>query len=163
MLYSRTLLFIHSVYNSLYLLIPNSQSIPPPRPNVCCFKPVNQCINNFLCINRKRIQVSSYSFSWLFGVLRTTFLSRNHLGLEEASWPSFVPYLVAACLWWLTDTEVQSWASCLHLEQLWRAIPAFKLPVGRSGASGLVQFNFSSCQFCWPYPLTDGLPESRSH
>ena len=26
----RTLLFIHSTYNSLHLLIPNSQSIPPP-------------------------------------------------------------------------------------------------------------------------------------
>ena len=30
-LYSRILLFIHSVYYSLYLLVPNSQSIPPPR------------------------------------------------------------------------------------------------------------------------------------
>ena len=29
-LYSRTLLFIHSVYNSLHLLMSNSQSIPPP-------------------------------------------------------------------------------------------------------------------------------------
>ena len=28
-LYSRTLLFIHSIYNSLHLLTPNSQSIPP--------------------------------------------------------------------------------------------------------------------------------------
>ena len=31
-LYSRTLLFTHSIYNSLHLLIPNSQSIPPSRP-----------------------------------------------------------------------------------------------------------------------------------
>ena len=31
-LYSRILLFIHSVYYSLYLLVPNSQSIPPPLP-----------------------------------------------------------------------------------------------------------------------------------
>ena len=31
MLYSRTLSFIHSMYNTLYLLIPNSQSIPLPR------------------------------------------------------------------------------------------------------------------------------------
>ena len=30
--YSRTLLFIHSIYNSLHLLIPNSQSFPPPAP-----------------------------------------------------------------------------------------------------------------------------------
>ena len=29
MLYSRTL-FIHPIYNSLHLLIPNSQSFPPP-------------------------------------------------------------------------------------------------------------------------------------
>ena len=31
-LYSRTLLFIHSICNSLHLLVPNSQSIPPPLP-----------------------------------------------------------------------------------------------------------------------------------
>ena len=30
MLYSRTLLFIHSICNSLHLLVPNSQSIPLP-------------------------------------------------------------------------------------------------------------------------------------
>ena len=41
MLYSRTLLFIHSIYNSLHLLAPNSQSIPPPllclpwKPQIC--------------------------------------------------------------------------------------------------------------------------------
>ena len=29
-LYSGTLLFIHALYNSLHLLIPNSQFIPPP-------------------------------------------------------------------------------------------------------------------------------------
>ena len=32
MLYSRTSLFIHSIYNSLHLLTPNSHSIPPPPP-----------------------------------------------------------------------------------------------------------------------------------
>ena len=32
-LYSRTLLFIHFLYNSLHLLIPNSQSFPPPTPS----------------------------------------------------------------------------------------------------------------------------------
>ena len=31
MLYSRTLLLIHSIYSSLYLLNPNLQSIPPPH------------------------------------------------------------------------------------------------------------------------------------
>ena len=31
-LYNRTLLFIHSIYNSLYLLVPNSQSNPPLPP-----------------------------------------------------------------------------------------------------------------------------------
>ena len=30
---SRTLLFIHSMCNSLHLLTPNSQSIPPPHPS----------------------------------------------------------------------------------------------------------------------------------
>ena len=45
MLYSRTLLFIHSLYNSLHLLIPNSQSIPPSlplppwQPKVCSLFP----------------------------------------------------------------------------------------------------------------------------
>ena len=35
MLYGRTLLFIHPIYNSLHLLIPDSQSIPPPwQPQV---------------------------------------------------------------------------------------------------------------------------------
>ena len=32
MLYGRILLFIHPVYNSWHLLIPNSQSFPPPFP-----------------------------------------------------------------------------------------------------------------------------------
>ena len=31
-LYSRTLLFMHSVYNSSHLLTPTSHSIPPPTP-----------------------------------------------------------------------------------------------------------------------------------
>ena len=31
-LYNRTFLFIHSIYNSLHLLTPNSRSIPPPLP-----------------------------------------------------------------------------------------------------------------------------------
>ena len=36
-LYGRTLLFIHPTYNSLYLLIPNSQSLPPhPLPLGTC-------------------------------------------------------------------------------------------------------------------------------
>ena len=30
MLYNGTLLLIHPIYNSFHLLIPNSQSIPPP-------------------------------------------------------------------------------------------------------------------------------------
>ena len=48
MLYSRILLFIHSIYSSLHLLIPNSQSFPPLLPllgnyrsgfifSTCCF------------------------------------------------------------------------------------------------------------------------------
>ena len=32
LLYSRSLLFIHPIYNNLHLLIPNSQSILPPLP-----------------------------------------------------------------------------------------------------------------------------------
>ena len=32
MLYNRTLLFNHAIYNSLHLLVPNSQSSPPLRP-----------------------------------------------------------------------------------------------------------------------------------
>ena len=31
-LYNRTLLFIHPIYNSLHLLILNFHSIPPPNP-----------------------------------------------------------------------------------------------------------------------------------
>ena len=31
-LYSKTLLFIHPICNSLHLLTPNSQCIPPPPP-----------------------------------------------------------------------------------------------------------------------------------
>ena len=34
-LYSKTLLFIHSIYNSLHLLTPNSQFIPSPPPHPC--------------------------------------------------------------------------------------------------------------------------------
>ena len=63
-IYSRTLLFIHSIYNSLHLLIPNSQSIPPrsppPRqPQVCslclwvCFLCLWVCfcfIDRFICV-----------------------------------------------------------------------------------------------------------------
>ena len=31
-LYNRTLMFIHFAYSSLPLMIPNSQSVPPPLP-----------------------------------------------------------------------------------------------------------------------------------
>ena len=33
-LYSRTLLFLHCIYNRLHLLIPTSHSIPPPNPSL---------------------------------------------------------------------------------------------------------------------------------
>ena len=68
MLYSRILLFIHSIYSSLHLLIPNSQSFPPLLPllenyrsgfifSTCCFTKyydsfwsVTMFLHRFQCI-----------------------------------------------------------------------------------------------------------------
>ena len=56
MLYSRTLLFILSLYNSLHLLIPNSQSIPPPsqpgQPQVrsLCLWVYFCFVDKFICV-----------------------------------------------------------------------------------------------------------------
>jgi len=53
-LYSRTLLFIHSIYNSLYLLTPKSHSFHPPphsppwQPKVCSLC-LWVCLCYFLC------------------------------------------------------------------------------------------------------------------
>ena len=59
-LYNRTLLFIHSIYTSLHLLIPNSQSIPSPAPpwqQVCSIQTVY-----LLCPSRSlKLTVHAYS------------------------------------------------------------------------------------------------------
>ena len=54
-LYSRTLLFTHYIHNSLHLLIPNSQSIPPAPPrqpqfcSLCLW--VGFCfVGKFICV-----------------------------------------------------------------------------------------------------------------
>ena len=56
-LYSRTLLFTHPIYNSLHLLITNSQSFPPPltpspwQPQVCSLELSLFClVDKFICI-----------------------------------------------------------------------------------------------------------------
>ena len=46
-IYSRTLLFIHSNYASLHLLILNSQSIPPPPP----WQPQDCCLCLWVCLS----------------------------------------------------------------------------------------------------------------
>ena len=58
MLYGRTLLFIHPIYNSLHLLIPNSQSIPPPwQPQV---DTEASCCKRCMCIwSRPRLEQSA--------------------------------------------------------------------------------------------------------
>ena len=50
---SKTLLFIHPICNSLYLLIPYSQSILPPwKPQVCslCLRVCFYFVNKFMCV-----------------------------------------------------------------------------------------------------------------
>ena len=52
-LYSRSLLFIHSIHNNLHLLITNSQFIPPPwQLQVCslCLQVCSCFIYTFICV-----------------------------------------------------------------------------------------------------------------
>ena len=59
MLHRRTLLFFHSLYNSLHLLIPNSSSIPPPipwEPQVCslCLWVCFYFVDKLICVIFRR-------------------------------------------------------------------------------------------------------------
>ena len=47
-LHSRTLLFVHPIYNSLHLLIPNYQFIPPPPLSLGNHKFVSVSVSLFL-------------------------------------------------------------------------------------------------------------------
>ena len=79
MLYSRTLLFIHPMYNSLHLLIPKSYSIPPPphppwQPQVCslCLWVCFSFVDKFIYII---FLDSTYKWYMIFVFLRLTSLS----------------------------------------------------------------------------------------
>ena len=83
MLYGRTLLFIHPIYNSLHLLIPNSQSIPPPwQPQVDT--EASYC-KRYMCIwSRPRLEQSAsllnsplflLTFSFLFTILPSFYFT----------------------------------------------------------------------------------------
>jgi len=76
-LYSGTSLLIHSKCNSLHLLTPNSQSIPPPwQPQVCslrlwvCFCSVNRFIESTRHFKRRGLWVSIPSPKACSGPLR---------------------------------------------------------------------------------------------
>ena len=58
---SRTLLFIHSLYNSSHLLIPNCQSIPPPVPQDQFLFPAYLFINQVI-LDKSDIMTLSLSF-----------------------------------------------------------------------------------------------------
>ena len=82
MLYSRTLLFIHPMFNSLHLLIPNSQSIPPHPPALAT--------------------TSLFSTLWPYWV--SVFTSTK--------WKSYVPYSSHKATTWIKWHDKKSLTVC---------------------------------------------------
>ena len=71
----RTLLFIHSIYNSLYLLIPNSQSrLPPPLVGLFFFFNINPPESGELWTGQTKIQRKSLLIIWIFTKSRSVVL-----------------------------------------------------------------------------------------
>ena len=73
MLYSRTSLFILSIYNSLHLLIPNPQSFPSPSLFFGNHKPWNHTLKVEGKSNREKYESRKLCF-WILRILRTFFL-----------------------------------------------------------------------------------------
>ena len=61
MLFSRTLLFIHPIYNSLHLLIPNAQSFLPPTPPTSPWQP--QVCSLYVSVTFKSMALSFFLLS----------------------------------------------------------------------------------------------------
>ena len=96
MLYSRAWLFIHSIYNSLHLLIPNPQSIPSPTPT------------SLLATSLSSMSVSLFLFlRWVhsYHILDSYFdMLRSHM--SDTIW-----YL--SFFFWLTSLSMRI-SSCIH-------------------------------------------------
>ena len=75
MLHNRTLLFIHSMYNSLYLLTPNSQSSPPPPPSPLAATSVSFMSVSLLLFSRwvHLCHVLDSTYKWYHMVLSSSF------------------------------------------------------------------------------------------
>ena len=161
MLYNRTLLFIHSVYNSLHLLISNSHSISPsPFSPLGNHKPVLYvCVDSAFLTKHWLIPrwlwlffldsaickpLSEHSSGWTAISLADTgsYLAlKLHLGLRRN----------AACsdnvvcftwLWWHWVKE--SWDLCLWLE------PQTISPMKQGIVSVLVTTGFPGPSAAWP-------------
>ena len=66
LVYSRILLFIHSVYNSLHLFIPNSPSIPSSSPHLAT-KVCSKSVSLFLLLDGF-IYVIESAYKWYRGI-----------------------------------------------------------------------------------------------
>ena len=100
MLYSRTLLFIHSIDSNLHLLIPNSHSIPPPipppwQPQVCslCLWVYFCSIDKFICVLRLFLMTP---LECALCLLLSCWLINTHIALHI--WPRNTHHLFTSIL-----------------------------------------------------------------
>ena len=116
-LYSRTLLFIHSIYNSLPLLIPNSHSFPPlptsPLATTSLFS-----ITDTVSLGTKTYVLWIWNpQTSLFGHVNRTLMAENFLKLCVVSglsqWDLFKVWLAA-----LTDADAPV-LRYFHLSCVW--------------------------------------------
>ena len=122
MLYSRTLLFIRSIYNSLCLLTPNSQSIPaPPLGNHKSVLYVCESVQTFLGFSFNFIYLIYLFYFWLHWV----FVAARRLSLVAASGGYSSLRCAVFSLWWLlllrsTGSRRAGFSSCgTQAQQLW--------------------------------------------
>ena len=116
MLYSRILLFIHSIYNSLHLLIPDSQSIPLPTH---LFLGNHKCILygcasvcfvmcSFVSYFRLHIEVVSYDIFFLCMTSLSMITSVFIPVLANAIISFFFVTSILLCLWVCAHTCVHA-------------------------------------------------------
>ena len=84
-LYSRTLLFIHSLYNGLHLLIPNSQSMPlPPLLSLGNHKSL-LCVNESISVLWKMSHSVIYNSLWPHGLYSSWNSPGQNTGVASLS------------------------------------------------------------------------------
>ena len=139
MLYSRTLLFIHSIYNSLYFLISISHSLPSPtcQQHRAAFTPEFQQNVEYLSPQGLRAQSSfviTLAHQLCLLPCSHAIISLSFLSLFSSSTFRWHFHFTVACNQATLSTLSASYQQLLKILSLWTLIPSLEDP-------SLVPFN----------------------